>query len=109
MNHTPGPWQAVLQNADSGEKFDIWSGTYGSVTHLYETARTDEGLRYLHGDARLIAAAPDLLQALKEATAQMADTARRIEGRHLLLTRELMSTVRKLLEMIQYVEDGSGQ
>lgn len=67
---TPGPWQAVLCDAETSEKwYDIWSGEFGSVAHLSETARTDEGLRFLHGDARLIAAAPALLEACKAALA----------------------------------------
>ena len=70
MDNTPGPWQAVLCDADTSEKwYDIWSGSYGSIAHLSETARTDEGLQFLHGDARLIAAAPALLEACKAALA----------------------------------------
>ena len=70
MEHTPEPWQAVLCDADTSEKwYDIWSGEFGSVAHISETARTDEGMRFFHGDAHLIEAAPALLKACKAALA----------------------------------------
>lgn len=81
MAHTPGPWQAVLCDADTSEKwYDIWSGGYGSVAHLSETARTDEGLRFLHGDAHLLAAAPALIEALKDCEIQLANYHRQSIG-----------------------------
>lgn len=65
--HTPGPWQVVPQDMDTGAKwFDIRSATYGSVAHVSEVARSDEGRQFFRGDARLIAAAPDLLEVCKE-------------------------------------------
>ena len=73
MKTTPGPWQAVPQDMDTGHKwFDIWSATYGSVAHISEEARSDEGMQFFRGDAQLIGAAPDLLEALK-AVVRIAD------------------------------------
>lgn len=68
MKHTPGPLEVVLEDADAGEKwYDIWSPIYGSVAHLSEGARSDEGRQFLKGDAFLFAAAPDLLEACERA------------------------------------------
>lgn len=69
---TPGPWQVVPQDMDTGEKwFDIWSPTYGSIAHVSENARSDEGMQFFQGDARLIAAAPALLEACKTVLAYL--------------------------------------
>lgn len=66
MKHTPRPLQVVLQDEDSSKKwYDIWSPTYGSVAHLSEVARSDEGMQFLKGDAYLFAAAPDLYAELE--------------------------------------------
>lgn len=55
--HTPGPWAAENKGTHWNADIDNWIITYGSdgeqiVDHVYEAA-----------DARLIAAAPDLLAA----------------------------------------------
>jgi hypothetical protein len=56
--HTPGPWEA-----DNGEGYSIWS-IYGRTSLIAQaigdSAETD-------ANAHLIAAAPELLDALKEA------------------------------------------
>lgn len=53
MSHTPGPWIAERGNA-------------GSEHPLFVTAPGQSGFRpWSDEDARLIAAAPDLLEALK--------------------------------------------
>jgi len=69
--HTPGPWTLVdggrhwnnpiidnyrIHTVPTDKGFDITTGNYGEllVEHIYEEA-----------DARLIAAAPELLEALK--------------------------------------------
>ena len=69
--HTPGPWSTSFE--DYGD--EIWFGGEGKGMHRIEF-QTSRGLRtrcYLGGvteedfaTARLIAAAPDLLAALKE-------------------------------------------
>jgi len=77
--HTPGPWK--LEPYDSclaGEDFQwggIWAGpvmldgiNYGQPPH---TPIKPETLERMEADARLIAAAPDLLEALQEATSAL--------------------------------------
>ncbi len=62
MPHTPGPWMAVNKGRHwNNESIDNWIITYGNVEeqivdHCYEEA-----------DAKLIAAAPDLLAACRAA------------------------------------------
>jgi hypothetical protein len=62
--HTPGPWEAKNVGPHwNNKEIDNWIITYGKddeqvVDHVYEEA-----------DARLIAAAPELLQACKDALA----------------------------------------
>jgi hypothetical protein len=64
MSHTPGPWTWV----------EGYNGLYGSgedndvLTFAdYEGMYLSYSNKYTHGNARLIAAAPDLLEALKAA------------------------------------------
>lgn len=65
---TPGFWQALIQDADSGHKwFDIWTDL-GSIAHISEDARTDEGFKHFIADAHFIALSrnelPQVLEAL---------------------------------------------
>jgi len=60
--HTPGPWEAEQQGADWHVKSEAWGGIV--TRHCYPTPRCD--IR-VEGDARLIAAAPDLLEACRGA------------------------------------------
>ena len=67
--HTPGPWTYDEQLADSGNKE---TEMVGESEHLYEPVCviphddiTEEGEREIQANARLIAAAPDLLEALR--------------------------------------------
>ncbi len=59
MNHTPGPWK-VIQPNDSIERFAVITET---LPHRSITGWGN--VRQLEGDAYLIAAAPDLLEALE--------------------------------------------
>lgn len=63
--HTPGPWNY----GSSMASFNVWSGGNGpfALESKY-ICRSDR-----EGDARLIAAAPMLLDALKDATAWLED------------------------------------
>ena len=62
--HTPGPWWV-------DETFTIWTGglaiAYADGSHVAHTTRGFEGPDgEAYANARLIAAAPDLLEALKD-------------------------------------------
>jgi len=64
MSHTPGPWRAIKAEVVSdagGLVADAWTGTTGDYAEL--TPQDRVGFR--HANARLIAAAPDLLAAAK--------------------------------------------
>lgn len=70
MSHTPGPWEAV-RTSPSGVKFYIHhksehtdGGYFGSVEAMH---LTDEALDTCAANASLIAAAPELLEACREA------------------------------------------
>jgi len=56
MTHTKGPWEAFYEN---GKKRGVILGVHGFEVGYAGT--------YDGGDATLIAAAPDLLEALKDA------------------------------------------
>ena len=59
VSHTPGPWH-VARQGDPDLPFAVMAGTYYVATpHLYVPGSSPEA------NARLIAAAPDLLEALK--------------------------------------------
>lgn len=58
--HTPGPWIVNHESSDVGElKLSVEAGDE------YFIAQVDEGM-HQQGNARLIAAAPELLSALKD-------------------------------------------
>jgi hypothetical protein len=71
--HTPGPWTAdKLQDRDT---FNIFAN--GFVSAMCQVSRMENSTRSTSGNevaanARLIAAAPDLLEALRE-IAELAD------------------------------------
>ena len=79
--HTPGPWQAVVGNGAG----DFWNihrktptidgGYFGRVDAMHWT---EEARATARADARLIAAAPDLLAALQG----MLEWARRVQERN---------------------------
>ena len=55
MNHTHGPWKMALDDSEPNEAFVHWPYGY-AVVHGSRTGR--------EANARLIAAAPDMLAAL---------------------------------------------
>jgi hypothetical protein len=63
IKHTPGPWEAVEEPSGDGDNFarSIY-GPAGDFKALL-IARCDQN--FSHTDGRLIAAAPDLLAALR--------------------------------------------
>ena len=62
--HTPGPWRWVPQPDYSWQYQDLMSAS-GEVVLSGEEAPDPSGIEISHADARLIAAAPDLLEALE--------------------------------------------
>ena len=67
IKHTPGPW-AVFQNDSDEERLDI-NSLHPSGKGAFFVAETIGGLAdgEMEANARLIAAAPDLLQACEQA------------------------------------------
>jgi len=65
QKHTPGPWSATKQSKTSyridtaGEQFPEWKG----LAHVFIAVGTEDESK---ANASLIAAAPDMLAALKE-------------------------------------------
>jgi len=66
MSHTPGPWEAVPLAIDSYCR-EI---TYEVTTEAYDVASYQRGV-HKYDDAKLIAAAPDLLAALNQILSAM--------------------------------------
>jgi hypothetical protein len=71
MKHTPGPWRiGSLKSFDgyTGQPFrNVWAGHNDAATVVARAIRTEGAMTNdVDADANLIAAAPDLLQALKK-------------------------------------------
>jgi hypothetical protein len=73
MSHTPGPWYAsgVLIDADGWTSCTVgpFAITEGADEHYEDTIAYVSGINYtetLEANARLIAAAPDLVKALRQ-------------------------------------------
>lgn len=63
--HTPGPWQC-LQAGDGPTKFAVADAEGVSILTIVEEEGHDFAAVYRDEDARLIAAAPELLKCLQE-------------------------------------------
>lgn len=66
MAHTPGPWKAYV-----GRRPSVYAEGYGNINLLttrngFQKGTSPRGLEQAKADANLIAAAPELLEALKE-------------------------------------------
>lgn len=86
--HTPGPWKAVPCGgtsavvAPTGMPSQLMYGYHGYAIgqpsmiggSIYEAERPDIAAHFRHADACLIAAAPDMLAALKLAHSFCGDT-----------------------------------
>jgi hypothetical protein len=79
--HTPGPW--VIGSQVTGDGFNLWSESTNDVVAwvapLRNSVDEESGCRevdpadmHQHPDARLIAAAPDMLEALHRADAALS-------------------------------------
>ena len=64
LKHTPAPWQ--LSTIDGEDCLMVGGGDDGSM--IVADIRTDDPHNVVRANARLIAAAPDLLDALMQAT-----------------------------------------
>ena len=67
MAHTPGPWQAV-KSFDPDFSFAICAQPHPALrgfTHIIAGIRETDDAEAAEANARLIAAAPELLEALK--------------------------------------------
>lgn len=64
IGHTPGPWQ-IDAESDSGS-FEIWGGSIESMAPMIclNTEENPDRAQEAKANARLIAAAPDMLEAL---------------------------------------------
>lgn len=63
--HTPGPW-SVFEDCDKVAAHKARYPAIGTMgAYFTESITTDRGEFYNHADAVLVAAAPDLLEALK--------------------------------------------
>jgi hypothetical protein len=76
MTHTPGPWKiSQVENAITGEPLEKWSVAEANPPNKHEPhgiiSRNDGYLTL--ADARLIAAAPDMLAALQDLIAYEDD------------------------------------
>jgi hypothetical protein len=75
--HTPGPWEVRTENA--GKSGRVWRRIPGVVEpdwyekHSHGETETYCGVQISEANARLIAAAPDLLAALKASYATFYD------------------------------------
>ena len=69
--HTPGPWRWVPQPDYSWQYQDLMSAS-GEVVLSGEEAPDPSGIEISHANARLIAAAPELLDALEALIAYAA-------------------------------------
>lgn len=80
VKHTPGPWDCVGEGYDSMAARDCWSAGYAVISRdangefdeniCLIDEQSDDAVAF--ANARLIAAAPDLLAALKDMNDQYA-------------------------------------
>jgi hypothetical protein len=72
MSHTPGPWKQDYFTASNGDKVHGVKSNSMSIAVAWVHGRNEDDAE---GNARLIAAAPDLLQSLKWALARVEQCA----------------------------------
>lgn len=78
--HTPGPWRiGSLESYDgyTGQPYrNVWAGQDEAATVVARAVRSDGAMTNdVDADARLIAAAPELLEALKDSRWHIANLA----------------------------------
>lgn len=70
MKHTPGPWGAAARQGDDWESVVYVPGTPNEICQCFHTSMSLGGKENCEANAHLIAAAPELLEALKAINAQ---------------------------------------
>lgn len=73
MKHTPGPWFIEHDASQFENHAAISAKTHGMLAHVVWKMEDDDQTPECEANARLIAAAPDLLAALREISADYAD------------------------------------
>jgi hypothetical protein len=76
VGHTPGPWTLTDQRIrDGGPAIDVLAGPYrvASAPLLARSADNESRLLEVQANARLIAAAPEMLEALREMVARFSE------------------------------------
>ena len=77
QNHTPGPWILVLDNHPNHRSIYVRTDSHGgNIAKVVATRDSSNDATWsqsrVEANARLIAAAPDLLAALERVTLQLA-------------------------------------
>lgn len=78
--HTPGPWEAFFYVRNQRLNIGDWSFSHGNEHHPLPLRHTKKDQREASANARLIAAAPELLAALKDLMELYANGQVVIEG-----------------------------
>lgn len=97
--HTPGPWfSSALLTADDGWTF-CSVGPFevtGDADHVEDTIAEVSGINHdALSNARLIAASPDMLDALKHAHALLADARAHYNPEHCPLCKSIEQAILK--------------
>jgi hypothetical protein len=73
--HTPGPWLAKrsVVHRDDGSVVDFWDLHGPDHSHIAYVTEVDSRAGSLSADVRLLASAPELLEALKEQVVECFD------------------------------------
>jgi predicted heme/steroid binding protein len=85
--HTPGPWYAVY----NGYFYDISLSKHKYQGGIAISCATNPNDKW---NAALLAAAPDLLEALESAYAHLGNNSHQWEGRYTLAGQSLLSSMR---------------
>ena len=127
MSHTPGPWKAghmILMGSDGLRKHDLW----GVSSDYTVKGKNDDGVEYDYGyaicdvkpadwrllpegDAKLIAAAPDLLAACETILREL-DEQNAQEGMALTLSEKaewLTPGFRAMVAAVKKAKDASNE
>lgn len=80
--HTKGPWEANQYAGGRGDDIDLGydiENAYGLIANVYADGAAINNMEMFEANARLIAAAPDLLEALVDAEAALRQMDKTIE------------------------------